>query len=95
MIGDCIRVVVSMVSRRRVTVHITRDYGLSTATTQISSLAPGKPQHIERDMFVMLRRTGRRGAKLGFKAPINVPVHRQEIYDKIAEAEHDVTQAAS
>ena len=88
MIGDHIRVVTTMVRRHRVCIDITLDYGLSTATLQRSSLVPGKPQYIRHGMFVMLRRTSRHGAKLGFKAPDSIPVHRQEIYDKIREALH-------
>lgn len=85
MIGDNTRVTVVAIRRHRAEIRVAtnspREDELHTAT-----LVPGKPLYMP-GYSILLRSTSRGQAKLGFKAPRNVPIHRQEVYDRIA-AEH-------
>jgi carbon storage regulator len=53
---------------------------------------PGENIRIGADITVTVLGVRAGHVKLGIKAPRGVPVHRQEVYDKIAEANRDATQ---
>ena len=94
VIGGCTRVTVSAIHRNRCAIGI--DWLPASPVPPIGyDLVPGKPIEIARDIKVMLRSTRSGQVKLGFKAPRNIPVHRQEIHDRIMEADGDVYNATS
>ena len=84
MVGDEVRVTVLEIERKRVTVHLAfegrRLPGIGTV------LLPGKVHMLRDSCAVVLRSTRLGQCSLGFKAPRGVPIHRQEVYDRIAEA---------
>ena len=85
MIGDNIRVTTVEIRRNRVDIRVATNSPSTDAVLTVT-LVPGKPVYVQ-GYAIVLRSTSRGQAKLGFKAPRNIPVHRQEIYDRIA-AEH-------
>lgn len=88
MIGDHVKVTVDQTWRQRAAITVQRDFGLSTVVAINSTLVPGKPLNMD-GFAIVLRATSRGQCKLGFKAPRNVPIHRLEVYNRIAEANDD------
>jgi carbon storage regulator CsrA len=87
MIGDLVRVTVTSLSPRRVGIRIETNLPMDNTVGEVF-LVTHRAHEIRVNgrtlAHVMLRNTSRGQAKLGFKAPRNVPVHREEVYDKIA-----------
>lgn len=86
MVGDTVRVTVERIERKRVHVRIHAADPRTDALVE-SALVPGKRQPLGGACYMVLRSTRSGQCSLGFKAPRNIPVHRQEVYDRIAEAD--------
>lgn len=84
MIGDTIRLTVEQIRQHGADVRIVQATPRIDEVTQIA-LVPGKEVSIAGGVATMvLKQTSRGQCSLGFAAPRNIPIHRQEIYDKIA-----------
>lgn len=84
MIGDTIRLTVTRVTPDRgARIDVTEDLGLSTQYRSQISLGRQQRQRVADTVDVMVRRVdGGSLVRLGFCAPRNVPILRQEVYDR-------------